>query len=102
MARIKHGKNAIIDKLKTLHSYIKILKVVKIMFVSLFGLKVENVSINELSVTLIMSDEEGNNITAFFNSVDEVRDFSKKIRRAVMDEADKNWVRFERPTLITD
>ena len=72
------------------------------MYVSLFGLKVEDVNINELSVTLTMSDKNGNIMIAFFNSVDEVRDFSKNVRRAVMDEADKNWVRFERPTLITD
>lgn len=72
------------------------------MFVSLLGLKVEDVSIDESSVTLRMSDKDGNKITAFFNSVDEVREFSKVVRRAVMDEADKNCVRFNRPTLIVE
>lgn len=72
------------------------------MFVSLFGLKVNEVSINDLAVTLRLTDKDGNTITAFFDSPDEVRDFSRQIRRAVMDEADRKWNEFERPTLITD
>ena len=72
------------------------------MFISIFEPTVKNVSINELSVTLNITDGNGNTVTLFFNSIDEARDFSKAARRAVMDEADKHWARFERPTLITD
>lgn len=72
------------------------------MFISIFKPVVKNVSINELSVTLNIEDGKGNTVTLFFDSIDEARDFSKAARRAVMDEADKQWARFDRPALITD
>lgn len=74
----------------------------KNMIISIFDPKVENVRINELSVTLNIEDGKGNTVTLFFNSIDEARDFSKAARRAVMDEANKQWARFKRPALITD
>lgn len=72
------------------------------MFISMFNVNVREVNINELSTTIWLTDKEGNNVTLFFNSPDEVREFSRKIRRALLDKADIKSQEFERPALITD
>lgn len=75
------------------------------MNVSLFGVKVERVTINELSVTLGLKDNKGNAITLFFDSIDEVSDFSRSIRTWAKNKANIEWDEWEeinRPTLITD
>lgn len=72
------------------------------MFVSMFDLKVEKVTIDEFGVTLRVSDGRGNNLTMFFKTEADARNFSKDVRRAIMDEAANKWDKFERPALITD
>jgi hypothetical protein len=72
------------------------------MFVSLFDVRVEDVTVNELSVNLKIKDGSGNHITIFFNSIDEVRNFSREVRAYALNEANIAWSEFDRPKLITD
>lgn len=75
---------------------------VESMYLSLFDVSVEDVSVNELSVTLKLKDGNGNSVTLFFNSIDDVRNFSRDVRACALNEADIAWGTFDRPTLITD
>lgn len=72
------------------------------MFVSMFKTEVVSVDVNDLSTTLRLRDEEGSTITLFFDSPMDVREFSRDIRRATMNEVNKEWEQFDRPKLITD
>ena len=104
MARIKHGKNALIDKLKTVHSYIKILRVVKIMLnVNLHDFHIINLwSLSNGSYTLVLSDKDGASVSLYFDSLAGMRTFTRTLNASIDSEADKNWAKFDRPTLITD
>lgn len=72
------------------------------MFISLFNINVEEVSSNPLAVCLRLKDTDGNTVTLFFDDLTEVKEFSRDVRRAALDEADRLYQDFERPALITD
>ena len=72
------------------------------MFVSMFKVVVDSVDVNDLSTTLRLRDEEGSTITLFFDSPTDVREFSRDIRHATINEVNKDWEKFDRPNLITD
>lgn len=59
-------------------------------------------SLSNGTYSLVLSDKDGASVSLYFNSLYEMRTFTRTLNASINEEADKNWQKFERPTLITD
>ena len=59
-------------------------------------------SLSNGTYSLVLADKDGASVSLYFDSLYGMRTFTRALNKCIEIEADKNWSRFERPTLITD